>query len=109
VILSGDPTAVDPETLDQLTVSETIKDGVSIYQRGTKKTDLVPGRDLVRPGLDEMFRQLHIARHMELLPPAYRTEEARASFAETFDDCGIALLFPWLFGLPETGSAVAAN
>jgi heat shock protein HslJ len=31
VILSGDPTAVDPETLDQLEVLETIKEGVTVY------------------------------------------------------------------------------
>jgi heat shock protein HslJ len=33
VILSGDPTAVDPETLDQLEVLETIKEGVTVYER----------------------------------------------------------------------------
>jgi heat shock protein HslJ len=31
VILSGDPTAIDPETLDQLEVVETIKEGVTVY------------------------------------------------------------------------------
>jgi predicted amidohydrolase YtcJ len=31
VILSADPTAVDPETLDSLTVAETIKEGTTIY------------------------------------------------------------------------------
>jgi predicted amidohydrolase YtcJ len=31
VILSADPTAVDPETLDQIKVVETIKEGKSIY------------------------------------------------------------------------------
>jgi predicted amidohydrolase YtcJ len=32
VILSADPTAVDPETIDQITVEETIKEGASIYR-----------------------------------------------------------------------------
>jgi predicted amidohydrolase YtcJ len=32
VILSGDPTAVDPETLDQLKVVETIKEGVTVFK-----------------------------------------------------------------------------
>jgi hypothetical protein len=32
VILSKDPTAVDPETLDQLQVTETIKDGQTIFR-----------------------------------------------------------------------------
>ncbi|WP_138465868.1 amidohydrolase [Poseidonocella sp. HB161398] len=33
VLLSGDPTAVDPETLDQLRVMATIKDGRLVYER----------------------------------------------------------------------------
>jgi urease alpha subunit len=37
VILTGDPTAVDPETLDQLVVAETIKDGASIYTAPPEK------------------------------------------------------------------------
>jgi predicted amidohydrolase YtcJ len=31
VILSADPTAVDPETIDQIKVTETIKEGVTIF------------------------------------------------------------------------------
>ncbi|MEX0281244.1 MAG: amidohydrolase [Arenibacterium sp.] len=34
VVLSEDPTAVDPETLDQLSIRMTIKDGQVIYQAG---------------------------------------------------------------------------
>jgi predicted amidohydrolase YtcJ len=33
VILSADPTAVDPETIDQIKVEETIKEGTTIYRR----------------------------------------------------------------------------
>jgi predicted amidohydrolase YtcJ len=33
VVLSADPTAVDPETLDQLMIMETVKDGETIYER----------------------------------------------------------------------------
>ncbi|GIU67155.1 amidohydrolase [Candidatus Phycosocius spiralis] len=33
VILSADPTAVDPETIDQIKVEETIKEGHTIYRR----------------------------------------------------------------------------
>jgi len=32
VILSADPTAVDPETLDQIEVLETIKEGVTVFE-----------------------------------------------------------------------------
>jgi predicted amidohydrolase YtcJ/putative hemolysin len=34
VILSADPTAIDPETLDSIIVMETIKEGETIYQAG---------------------------------------------------------------------------
>ena len=35
VILSADPTAVDPETLDRLKVVETIKDGTTVFRLDT--------------------------------------------------------------------------
>lgn len=37
VILTEDPTAVNPETLDQIKVAETIKEGKSIYQASPEK------------------------------------------------------------------------
>ena len=38
VILDKDPTTLDPETLDQIKVAETIKEGVTIFSlTGTKK------------------------------------------------------------------------
>ncbi len=40
VILSDDPTAVDPETLDQLTITETIKEGTTIYAAGEREGGL---------------------------------------------------------------------
>jgi predicted amidohydrolase YtcJ len=33
-ILSADPTAVDPESIDQIKVIETIKEGTTIYRAG---------------------------------------------------------------------------
>jgi len=50
VILSKDPTTVDPETLDQLKVVETIKEGTTVFTLTAaeqKKADLMlkPGRD----------------------------------------------------------------
>ncbi len=64
-------------------------------------------REVIRERIEDVGR--HVMHQMEHLPPQYRTEEARAQFAATFDDCGIPLLFPWLFALPEAGTAVAAN
>jgi len=54
VILSKDPTAVDPEKLAELKVTETIKEGESIYRAGLRK-----GRLQYRPRLNgsDPFRQ----------------------------------------------------
>lgn len=47
VILTQDPTAVDPGTLDQIKVAETIKEGQSVYKASPeklqKKAELGPG------------------------------------------------------------------
>lgn len=52
VILSADPTAVDPETLDQLTVVETIKEGETVYQATEKQGALAPSLAPARDGTD---------------------------------------------------------
>lgn len=109
VILSADPTAVDAETLDQLLVMETIKDGKSVFVRGQKKADLMHGRDVLNPGTHEMFRQLYVMRHMALLPEAHQSPETRVLIEASYDDCSATLLLPWLFGLDQHDEDVAAN
>jgi predicted amidohydrolase YtcJ len=47
VILSDDPTAIDPEALDTITVAETIKEGETIYRAGVRE-----GRLNYRPRQD---------------------------------------------------------
>jgi len=68
VILSADPTAVDPETLDQLKVLETINDGQRIFTRGADST-----AGHARPGVDGLdpFGNLVLAmsRGNGLTPP----------------------------------------
>lgn len=49
IILSQDPTAIDPETLDTLKVQETIKHGETIYSR---KDEEKQGNLRMRPGPD---------------------------------------------------------
>ena len=109
VILSGDPTAIDPETLDTLKVTETIKDDQSIFVLGEKKADLLRPRDITNPGLYEMMRQVHILRKLRHLPEAYRTAEARDYIDRGYDDCAMGLLLPEIFGIAEDGQAVALN
>jgi predicted amidohydrolase YtcJ len=109
VILSDDPTAIDPEKLDTLTVTETIKEDVSIFVRGQKKADLLRPRDITNEGMHEMFHQLHILQKMDNLPPSHRTAEARKYIEMGYDHCGLTLLLPWLFGLDDGAVAVAEN
>ena len=68
VILSEDPTAIDPETLDQLTVVETIKEGLTIYSaRDSGSADSLafrPPRDGSDP-FAAFLRQAAVARDTE--------------------------------------------
>ena len=109
VILSADPTAVDPETLDQLLVTETIKDGKSIFVHGQKKADLMRPRDVLNPGFYEMFKQLYVMRQLAVLPESHQSPETRVLIEASYDDCAATLLLPWLFGLDEHYQDVAAN
>jgi predicted amidohydrolase YtcJ len=65
VILSDDPTAIDPETLDQLVVAETIKEGETIYAAGERegRLDYRPLPDGRDPYAD-FLRQLAVNRDM---------------------------------------------
>jgi hypothetical protein len=109
VILSDDPTAVDPDSIDQLLVSETIKDDETIYLRGAKRGDLLRGPDITRPGFYGMIKEVHLMRQMGLMPEAYRTADARKHFEERYEDCAATLTLPWLFALPEPGTEMAGD
>ena len=65
VILSADPTAVDPETLDQLKVAETVKEGTSIYVAAEKqgRLDYLPRRDGQDPLTDFLRDQAALTEH----------------------------------------------
>ena len=58
VILSADPTAIDPETLDTLTIAETVKEGTTVYLAGEKegRLDYSPLRNGTDP-LGDFLRQ----------------------------------------------------
>lgn len=109
VILSGDPTAVEPDDLEKLTVAETIKKGNSIYVRGQKRTELMRLKDILNTGLHEMMKQLFVHERMRHLPPAYQTAEVKAQLADTYDDCFGPILLSELVGLAQSTEAVAAQ
>jgi len=77
VILTEDPTAVDPETLDQIKVAETIKEGQSIYRASPeklqKKAELGPGMGnsfsnfLVRLSAERDFANLPADRQTPIM------------------------------------------
>jgi hypothetical protein len=108
VILSADPTAVDPETLDQLVVAETIKKGDTIYVRGQKRTELMRPRDFVNTGLHEMLKQVFVYERTRNLPATYRTPIVLASIAATYDDCfGSIMLADMILGQASSSELAA--
>jgi predicted amidohydrolase YtcJ len=107
-ILSGDPTAVDPEQLSTLKVIETIKEGRQVYVAGTKRTDILRGKEFPSQTFFELFRQMHIRKSFARLPAAHRTPMAFVSISRSFDDCGAGFLLPELFGLEPVGRPAMA-
>lgn len=107
VILSADPTAVEPDNLDQLTVAETIKKGNSIYVRGQKRTELMRPRDFVNTGLYNMLKQVFIYQRTRNLPANYRTPIAIASIAASYDDCFGSIMLAEMMGAGPTAGKVA--
>ena len=111
VILSNDPTAVDPETLDQLKVVETIKEGQSIYtatEKEMKKAELTwPGGR--HTAFEEFFRAAYVDLRLAKLPAAYRTPEVRAKLEAEFDDCMEGLILADMMGLRASGSAMVSK
>lgn len=81
VILTEDPTAVDPETLDGIKVAATIKEGESVYEappERLKKTDA--GRDAVNP-FGTFLATLAAERDFRSLPEKRQTPMMRKLLA----------------------------
>jgi predicted amidohydrolase YtcJ len=82
VILSADPTAVEPETLSQLKVMETIKEGRSVFvldEASRRKASLGSQPDSGLAGLLELGA---VHQEFHALPPEQRTAEALARIRE---------------------------
>ena len=109
VILSADPTAVDPETLASIEVLEAIKKGTSVYAKPVKKTGLDWPAGRLNTGLTEMFKGIYVHRRLARLPEQFRTAEVRAEIEASFDDCAAGLVLADLLGLDAVGRPMAAR
>ena len=76
VILSNDPTAIDPETIDTLKVVETIKEGETVFaltEEKKKQGDLMhKPNGSGRYAFAELLRQMAIEKEFRALPVRQR-------------------------------------
>jgi predicted amidohydrolase YtcJ len=104
IILSADPTAVPPETLDQLKVVETIKEGATIFRLDAKerrRAALMAQPDSTgHSALAAMLQGVAVERELAALPPWSRTPRMRAAIAARGHDS--ACLGPVLADLAAT-------
>ena len=81
VILSGDPTAIDPETIDTLKVVETIKEGDTVFaltDAAKRQGDLMhKPNGSGRYAFAELLRQMAIDKEFRALPVERQTPFAR--------------------------------
>lgn len=80
VILDKDPTSVDPETLSGLKITETIKEGVTIFAAATgtqKRTGLDGSRFADNPSFGRFLTAMAVERELKLLPANQRTPMMR--------------------------------
>jgi hypothetical protein len=109
VILSADPTATDPDKLEDLKVTETIKKGNTIYARGQKRTELMRPRDFINTGFYEMLKQVYVYERVRNLPTTYRTPVVIAAIAATYDDCFGSILLSEMIGRDQEAGKLAAE
>ncbi len=112
VILSADPTAVDPETIDQIKVSETIKQGETIFaatDKELKKTEMMMPSKTENGGLTELFRHAYVQKIFRTLPASYQSAELRSELEAQYDDCYGSALLAEIMNLPAPLNYTAAK
>jgi predicted amidohydrolase YtcJ len=109
VILSADPTAVDPETIASIEIQETIKKGVTVYAKSTKKTGLDWPADKLNTALHGMLQGMYVEGRLSRLPAQFRTAEFRRALVEEFDPCVAGLVIADALGLNAVGTPLASR
>jgi predicted amidohydrolase YtcJ len=91
VILSADPTAVDPETIDQIKVLETIKEGKTVFALDAeqqKKGDLMFPGGKIDGAFSGLLRKAAVEREFRALPRARQTPTNRKVIANAMHNNG---------------------
>ena len=102
VVLSGDPTAVGPDDLDQLKVVETIKEGRTIFKlTAAEQRKLALMAKPIATGayaFAEMLRGAAVQREFAALPPWSRTPRMLATIEARAHDnaCVLPVLDGWM-------------
>jgi adenine deaminase len=81
VILTEDPTAVKPNTIHQIKVAETIKEGVAVYTASPEKLKKAEAEG--QNGLSKLFAALALERDFRNMPENRQTPLVRKLLSGT--------------------------
>jgi predicted amidohydrolase YtcJ len=77
VILTKDPTAIDPETIDQIKVAETIKDGVTVYAASPESLKKTHSGSREEHPVSKFLSAMAVDRDLRSLPEKRQTPMTR--------------------------------
>jgi hypothetical protein len=83
VILTKDPTAIDPETIDQIKVTETIKDGVTIYAASPEALKKTQSGSREEHPFSKLLAAMAADRDLRSLPEKRQTPMTRKILANS--------------------------
>jgi hypothetical protein len=103
VILTEDPAAVDPETLDQIVVAETIKEGVAVYTAPPEKLKKAERNNGQEHPFSTFLATLAVDRDFRNLPEKRQTPLTRKILANAPHNrgCVSGVMFDILSAMTE--------
>ena len=103
VILTEDPAAVDPETLDQIVVAETIKEGVTVYTAPPEKLKKAERNNGQEHPFSTFLATLAVERDFRNLPEKRQTPLTRKILANAPHNrgCVSGVMFDILSAMTE--------